>query len=405
MASASSFNIEYEKVPLGLLRRYLVAHGWRMRQASFRPATQIPQSVAARTIMEGRMSGERNYDIYTLPETSLTGIELLAPRSADSIDFVYQVSSAIRILSNIEDRSPEEIVRDIRLVGFDVVRSRIPDIMVHDDSIHLNVAASYINGARNLLAAAAMTEVEPEPYFLRVQPRATEYANHCRFGHTFKGSFGFVLESPLRPKQGVIFDDYEEPAPFERMVIQRLVRGVQSICTAVNTSNEKLVVEDVRHGFGANACEQLADLIEKTSSGGLIMSFTFSPEWAAPSEVRQQQDFRLGPRHVEVSRAAAKILRSNVISRPEKIFGRVIRLQTEANPSDIFNVKGTREIVIYWGSEDFGDILVNIALLAVDYLEAVEAHRLGRPVSVTGTLEREGRRWILRNPREFTFLV
>lgn len=348
------------------------------------------------------MDGDRDYDIYVLSDAGSEGVEIVLPHSQSSIDFVYQVGSAVRTLSNLENREPEDVVTAVRLIGFDVVRSKIPNAMVHNDSIHLEIAANYINGTRRLLAATATTEIEPEPYFLRVKPPATDYANHCRFGHTFKGSFGFTLESPIRPKQETIFEDFVEPAPFERLVIQRLARGVQAVCNAVESDNDKWVVEDVERGFSANACEQLADLIEKTSSGGLVMSFAFSPEWAAPSDLVTRQDFRLGPRHVEASRSAAKVLRSQPISRPEKVFGRVIRLQTEADPSDLLNQRGSREIIVFWASEDLGDIQVRVSLMAPDYLQAVEAHRFGRPVVVSGTLEKVGRLWVLRHPTGFS---
>jgi hypothetical protein len=138
--------------------------------------------------MEGRMDGERNYDTYVLSDAGSGGVEVVLPHNQGSIDFPYQVGGAVRTLSNLENRDPEDVVTAVRLIGFDVVRSKIPNTMVQDDSIHLEIAANYINGARSLLAATATTEIEPEPYFLRVKPPATDYANHCRFGHTFKGS-------------------------------------------------------------------------------------------------------------------------------------------------------------------------------------------------------------------------
>jgi hypothetical protein len=31
----------------------------------------------------------------------------------------------------------------------------------------------------------------------RAMPGALKYADNCRFGHTFRGSFGFTIESPI----------------------------------------------------------------------------------------------------------------------------------------------------------------------------------------------------------------
>ena len=196
----------------------------------------------------------------------------------------------------------------------------------------------------------------------------------------------------------------QEPPPFERLVIQRLARGVQAVCNAVDNDDEKWLVEDVKQGFSANACEHFADLIESTSAGGLEISFAFSPEWIAPSELTSRQSFRVGARHVEASRSAAKTLRSKPVSRPEKVVGRVIRLESEVNPSDLLNQKGTRQIVVQWASADLGNIQVRISLIAGDYLQAVEAHRAGKPVVASGTLEQTGQRFALKNPTDFAVI-
>ena len=170
-----------EAVPLGLLRRYLVAHGWR-RAEERRPSIVAPsQSPITRAILDGRSGGRRNFDLYVLSEDELDDIEVVLPREQVSADYLRQIDGAIRTLSDIEGRNPGQVITDVRLIGFDVVRSRIPTMMVYDDAIHLEVAAEYITGVKSLLAATATTEIQPDPYFLRVKKEASEYADRCRF--------------------------------------------------------------------------------------------------------------------------------------------------------------------------------------------------------------------------------
>ncbi|HKM62302.1 MAG TPA: hypothetical protein VJY39_07405, partial [Acidisphaera sp.] len=85
-----------------------------------------------------------------------------------------------------------------------------------------------------------------------------------------------------------------------------------------------------------------------------------------------------------LTRSAAKALRKQAISRPEVIIGRVERLQSEDDPSDLLN-PGAREIYVHWLSEDLGTLSVRVSLPAHDYLAAIEAHKTGRPVKVSGT--------------------
>jgi hypothetical protein len=391
-----------EAVPLGLLRRYLVAHGWR-RAEERRPSIVAPsQSPITRAILDGRSGGRRNFDLYVLSEDGLDDIEVVLPREQVSADYLRQIDGAIRTLSDIEGRNPGQVITDVRLIGFDVVRSRIPTMMVYDDAIHLEVAAEYITGVKSLLAATATTEIQPDPYFLRVKKEASEYADRCRFAHTFRGSFGFTIESPILPNDEPTLPQISQPRPFERRVIERLARGVSAICEAVDTDDTAALIANVKTGFSANACEQFAKLVEETAPGGLAFSFAFSPEWRAPAELSQMKEFVVGPRHIEITKAAAKVLRSQTMPRAEKVFGRVVRLANDSDPSDLLNVMGEREIAIHWSSEELGDVQVRVSLGAPEYLLAVEAHGEGRPVRVGGTLERRGRRWVLSNPTDFT---
>ena len=133
----------------------------------------------------------------------------------------------------------------------------------------------------------------------------------------------------------------------------------------------------MKTGFSANACEQFAKLVEETAPGGLAFSFAFSPEWRAPAELSQMKEFVVGPRHIEITKAAAKVLRSQTMPRAEKVFGRVVASQT-IRIRRTTHVMGEREIAIHWSSEELGDVQVRVSLGAPEYLLAVEAHGEGR---------------------------
>ena len=390
-----------EAVPLGLLRRYLTAHGWHRDADARRSAGTtelVPNATILQAFLQARPGGRQNFDLYILSEEGVDDVELVLPREQAASDFLRRMEGAIRTLSGVEGRSPEEVISDVRMIGYDVVRSRIPNAMVYDDAIHLEVATKYITGVKSLLTATATTEIQPDPYFLRVRKEASEYADRCRFAHTFRGSFGFSIESPVVPNNEPTLPQIEQLPPFERRVMERFARGVRTVCDAVTTGDTAALVATAKTGFSANACEQFAKLVEDTSPGGLVFAFAFSPEWRADRELAQVREFAVGMPHVEVSRAAAKVLRSQFTPRPETVFGRVVRLESEGDPSDLLNPIGSREIAIQWSNEDLGDIQVRVSLDASEYLKAIEAHGSGRPVKVSGTLERRGRVYVLSTP-------
>jgi len=391
------------EVPLPMLRRYLMARGWHLAE-SVRVGERGPRTNANPSIadLRQRTGGRRTVDVYVLSERGFDDIELLLPRDRDTSDCQRRLEGALEALSQLEGRDQESIIADVRSIGFDVVRSRIPDELVKEETINLVQATNYIEGVKDLLAATATTELRPDPYFLRVKKEATNYAEHCRFGHTFRGSFGFTIESPVMPNLEPMFPGVEQSPPFERRVIMRLARGIQTICDAVRGEDPAPAIERMSSGFSANVFEQFADLVEKTSHSGMNFSFLFSPEWAVPEELGTSPEFWVGPAHVETSRLAARLLRDQPLSRPEEVFGRIIRLQNETDPTDLFDRTGDRQVVVQWASEDLGDLQVRVSLSPTDYLSAIEAHKNGRPIRVQGTLERQGRLWVLSNPSDFS---
>jgi len=304
-------------------------------------------------------------------------------RTLDTHEALRRLEGAINTLSQVEGKDRNEIASDIRSIGFDVVRSRVPDELVFEDTIHLDQAVSYTANIKKLLAASATTEITPDLYFFRVKKEASQYAENCRFGHTFKGSFGFTIESPVTPNVEPVFPGMEQMPPFARRVIQRLARGIKVIQEAVETQDPAVAVRGFQTGFSANMCEEFANLVQYTAPSGMGFGFLLSPEWPAP----QLGELWVGPQHVEMSQVAAKSMREQAPMQPLEIYGRIIRLQNEADPQDLLDQTHEREIVICWKSDEFGDTSVRLSLGPADHLAAVEAHLRGRTAHATGRLE------------------
>jgi hypothetical protein len=257
---------------------------------------------------------------------------------------------------------------------------------------------------RNLLAANATTEIVPTPSFQRLLKQATDYADNCRFAHTFRGSFGFTIESPLQANDEPTLAVVPEQVPFERRVIERFARGVQAVCRAVDADDTTPITDGVATGFSANSCEQFANLIEDTSPGGMHIAFVFSSEWRTSSELDKPLKFEVGLRHIEVTRAAAKTLREKPVVRPETITGLIVDLHSRHDPLGLFGgSRANQNIVVAWRPEGVGEIQVFVPLSQTDYLMAVNAHHDGLPVTISGLLEQQGpRTWVLTNVSKFS---
>jgi hypothetical protein len=355
------------------VRRYLQLHGWR----------ETATRTNATSLFTLAVDGDK--------------LEVPLPTRRDFQGSERLIADALRTLAQLAGRDAPQIIDDINSIAFDRIRSIIPDELVRSDSIDLNIASGFIANAKRLITTTATVELGPSTFFGRVTKDALAYADRCRFGHTFRGSFGFTIESPIIRNDEPSLSVVPEAPPFERRVVQRLVRGLSDIRLAERSENPGIIAENYQTGFNANMCDALIELVEKTNDR-LKIEVAWSPEWRPAPDVLAAPTFEMKPSTIELVRDAAISLRRVETARPYTISGTVIRLKSEHNPADLLDVSSPREIVVQWNSADFGQLNVKVVLPPSDYIIAVEAHKTGRVISVTGMLERINRSWILSSP-------
>jgi hypothetical protein len=122
--------------PHDSLRRYLLSHGWQATSHGSGEPSLITTPYEA-LFLRDRMPDRRSVEIFTLKEEGFENIELVVPRDSFTSDFDRRVEGIFDTLAQVEGREPDAIIADVRLIGFDVIRSRIPDELVYQDTIHL----------------------------------------------------------------------------------------------------------------------------------------------------------------------------------------------------------------------------------------------------------------------------
>lgn len=308
---------------------------------------------------------------------------------------------ALNTISDFYDKTLELVSSDIRSLTFDLITSKIPNEYVLNDSIQLRVASLYINEMKSFLASSATTELTGERSFKRTKKEAIDYAEKCRFGHTFRGSFGFMIESPVVLNDAPTIPTISEKAlPLGRRVVERIARGLSAYSSAVEEQNPSVIAQQPE-GFSANMCDAMADIVEQTDVSKILLGIKLSPEWRMSENVPTALAFSVEAKHIELLREAAKVMRVSETPRPVTVFGRIKRLETDGNPADILEDPASREIEINWVNEENTIVHVKVMLTPQKYLEAVEAHKQGNAVSASGMLARVGRSWRLESVENF----
>lgn len=390
-------NLDWDLISTKLLREYLELQGWTSGLAPM-PSGNRAVGVPVPIFISARRPA-RKPEIYHLGLQSGSFIEIAVPDRPDLPSFWKDLEDVVATLSEVEGKPASQVITDIHSVGFDVIRNRIPTSRQDRGTIPLELAKQYIQKTKDLLSAAATTEMEPNAYFKRTLKEAIAYSDQCRFGHTFKGSFGFTIESAVPANHMPTLFPVENAVPFERRVIRRLVKGLELARTAVEHDDLSQLVDSSDFALGANGYELIADLVAQTPQKHLAFDFTLSPVWKESSPSELSLRFELSELDIDVLRSAAKQMREPTVDIPAEITGLITDLSLE-NPSNLDDRRNKRRIVIVWSSQQFGDIRVAINVSAETYLRALNLHRESRPISIAGNLRKVGRNWNLIVPTE-----
>src|SRR6266480_2537030 len=102
---------EFATIPLHSIKRYFQLHGWR----------EIVTNLTATTLYQLRVQGDNV-------------VEVVLPKTRSLSDADRLIGDAIRTISQLDDKDPSSIVDDINSVGYDRVKTIIPNELVRFDS-------------------------------------------------------------------------------------------------------------------------------------------------------------------------------------------------------------------------------------------------------------------------------
>jgi hypothetical protein len=339
-------------------------------------------------------------------------LRVMLPARADFRDAPSMILDIIDLLEAVENRPAKEIALSMSIHYKDVIRQRViaPSL---NGTISLGIAAEVVSSLRNMFVQAACQEENPSQFIVKATKNAMKFADHCRFGHTFHGSFGFVVECPIEPRPqqtDLLTHAQDEPPapPFERRVTQRIATGLSDLGKALREANPNPIISNHQKGFNANLCEVIVEIAELLGEAEAEFAMLWSPEWEVPEEAGRLRPIRITRDVVPFLSSAARALRSGMgESRTRQISGRVIAFRSREIPDiDQNELFDNDRVIVILAEVQRGKapLQVHVPLTFEEYQQAWQAHTSGRPVSVTGTLEKDGKFWKLTAPSDFKVL-
>ena len=326
--------------------------------------------------------------------------EVVLPRRQSFADFALRVSDLLDVLSKQERRSQLQVYVDVASVSSDLVRLRAADRDTEQGSLSLTSGVDFIEGAHDVLLAAACSTVVRRGNFPRRKPKeANEYLKRVRLGQTERGSFVLNLLCPVTPQLRA-----QEPTtffpedPFERRVTHTLMSSVAAVRDASQqaafTGNFAAFHEAIGLGVSANLCAAILKLGWVTSESGLEISMAWSKTRKIPANVPTL--VKIEPDAFPIIEEAARIFRE---TEPQDDFHLVGFIEQLHRPE----AARTGRAVIT-GLVDEQVRKVTVELPEPQYSVAVDAHDKRRTISCSGELVKEGRSYTLLNANDLRVL-
>ena len=335
---------------------------------------------------------ERWYVFEGCEDSDGDAFEIILSRNNQTPDYALYIQQAVDILASLTDTSPEKITKDILRHDRDIFNSRITE-NADLNSTPLRLAIKVISGLKQLFICATDSEErDSKPFYQRTGTNPGRVLDEVRFGHTFSGSFGYSVESPVKTQT-----DLFKP-PLQRRVMERIVRGLATTDQAAKMQDVQPLVDGYETGFSANMCDAILSMSEDHN-----IPIEYSIEWSriinVSKDLRAIDSVNIQRHHFEYLQSASARLKD---IQPEfvTIEGPIVNLRSPNDPQseDDFD----RKVTILWDLEQEKSRKLVVHLSRDEYLEAIEAHKQGRLISVKGYILGSKRQ--LSEPREFKIL-
>jgi len=363
------FESQVSSVPLLELQRYLRAVGW----------------------VQTERSGQ--WLVFSKVDKSGGAVELGLPITDEAIDSNRRILDVLRTISQIQSRNMQSVIADVMGYAQDTFHYRIEDVG-NSDSIPLTTAQQYVKGLKNLYLYSACSEIKPRAYFEQPLPSAKKQLNAHQFGHTFRGSFGFSVQTSVFIENEC--EDILGQSPLKRRVSERIAYGLSMLKKAVDRDDPEILTSSYKEALNAKMCDALHEMCLGGETN-FSCDFIWARSLLVRNDLHDLGGVSIGLREAELLEHASEVLKT-VDPKPELFSGRITNLHCPSNPE----VESSKRVVAIKGMHfEHGLIDVQMELGAARYQKAIEIHKHGTDVSVSGMLERKGSTWWMREIRQF----
>ncbi|MCI5165526.1 MAG: hypothetical protein D3903_05390 [Candidatus Electrothrix sp. GM3_4] len=330
-------------------------------------------------------------------------------------EYDKKINDALNVLSIVLEKPYQLIINKINGIDNDLHNYRINK---ENNAIKVALIQSLLNANKTMLVKASKLAYNKHIYEnlsstekkSRKGPRdaSNDYFMSCNFLHTWKGSFGMTIETPIKTEQNshqlTLFDNIIEKT-FERETTNLILKGFELINGAVERKTYNYILDEVETPDDFLFFSSFPDLLGNIESNIIEYSVDVSPLIPVTSEVKTNIKTKLSEKSinyiydaVEDLKTPSKELDVTIIGFPEKIYASKQSIISNNNNNE--NLKVTVKGI----SREIETTSLTMFLTIDDYQKAINAHREARDVRVTCKVRKKTRGWDVLSVESFDLI-
>lgn len=333
-------------------------------------------------------------------------ITLRLPIKGDIFDAYPLIETSLRVLSSYYGSDEQQFAKKLVAMKSDIVRKRVPSL--RPDSISIEIATKVLGSFVSIGNDANRIE---KSMTLQQKAKLPTFGQMSRMGHTFPGSFGFTVFTPLpdsvQEDLGTAINQRLQvpQVPFQRRVIERIARELSSVSKAMESNDIAPLVEDSDFAVSRKLCDSVASLWGKQSNLEVEYEFEWSSRWKVTDAValltkpvfltpNAKPLLQEAAKHLQLQETPAHQIVTGVVSDLHKVYGDFAKTEKDRK----------RMITIMWEPIPKQIRRVQVVLNPFEYQMAVQAHDNDRIIRIEGLIRRKAPLYQLIEPRNLQVL-
>ena len=315
------------------------------------------------------------------------------PASRDLSDYNAAMYRAIQYIADSIHKSVEQVILELLNPLSDVIRLRVNEPDIVTGSIFIDDAINLYDNAKKLLIATVMDVVHPQLFhFGRPGNTLVDFVNNCKFGQTEIGSYVVSIVCPIskldknQVVQLSLFSEEEEGAySLTRKMINKLITSVDRVKKAIGDGNLDDVIyrdADTESCISANFLDALSGINICRKNSMLDIEAIYAPT------IRKNtlDNPTVSIDHDYYSPIETLVKKIKGVHESEKNYIGLVK-KLDATP-ELFDRKSGKVTIVYLNEKQKATS-ATMVLSAEQYDAAVEAHRWGKTIKVSGAISKQ----------------